>query len=93
MVTVDATADEVLEAMRRGLVSPAGVDALLIGILKLRLMLKEEELAFERHQHQTTMSQLKGQRDTVHKLQESLRDPRNFDALPLKESNGEPVGV
>lgn len=89
MVTVDATADEVVEAMRRGLLSGVGTYEMTIAVLRLRCLLKEEELAFERHQHQTTMEQLHGQRATISRLQESLRRPEHFDALPLEPvSNG-----
>jgi hypothetical protein len=83
MVNVQVTADEVIEAMQRGLVSDMGHKELTIAVLQLRLLKLEEELALERHQHQTTTEQLAGSRETVRALEDALRKPEHFEALPL----------
>lgn len=77
------TPEEVAEAVRRGLLSGAGMYEMTIAVLRLRLLLKDEELAFERHQHATTTEQLAGARETVRTLEDALRRPEHFDALPL----------
>lgn len=86
---MDVTPEEVTEAVRRGLLSGTGMYEMTIAVLRLRCLLVEEELAYERHQHQTTTELLQGQQAMVRQLQEAIRDPKHFDALPLEAvSNG-----
>lgn len=73
-MSVEVDDVEIIEALRRGLVPPDGQRELVIAVLHLRLLRKEEELELERHQHQTTTDMLKGQQSMVRQLQDELRN-------------------